>query len=173
MSRSEAQISSTGSCHRDDEHWMRYALEEADAALRANEVPVGAVLIREGTINGRGHNRVEELRDSTAHAEMMVLRDGAGHLGIRHLDGCVLYTTLEPCAMCAGATVLARLPRLVFGAWDPKSGACGSLLDVPRDPRLNHRVQVTPGVLEEECGEILSRFFEDLRTKTDDPRRGG
>ena len=170
---STPQTSSTGPRRQDDERWMRYALEEAGAAFRAGEVPVGAVLIRKNTIIGRGHNRVEELHDPTAHAEMIVLRAGAKRLGTRHLEGCVLYTTLEPCAMCAGAMVLARLPRLVFGAWDPKAGACGSLLDVPRDPRLNHRVQVISGILEEECGEILRRFFEDLRAETNDPRRGG
>ena len=173
MGTSEGKAHLRGPRRGNDERWMRCALEEADVALRAGEVPVGAIFICGETIIGRGHNRVEELRDPTAHAEMIALRKAVNHLGIRYPEGCILYTTLEPCAMCAGAMVLARLPRLVFGAWDPKAGACGSLLDVPRDPRLNHRVEVIPGILERECGEILSRFFENLRTKNDDPRRGG
>ena len=123
----------------DDERWMSLALAEAQHAAATADVPVGAVVIGpDGAVVGRGHNAREAEEDPTAHAELVALRDAAHRLGRWRLDDCTLVVTLEPCAMCAGATVLARIPRLVLGAWDPKAGACGSLWDIPRDRRLNH-----------------------------------
>ena len=144
---------------------MRTALREAERAFEEEEAPVGAVLVRGGRLIGRGHNRVEALQDPTAHAEIIAIGAGCEAIGSRRLEGCTLYVTLEPCAMCAGAIVLARIPRLVFGASDPKGGACGSLMNLVQDARLNHRVILTPGVLSFECGEILTAFFERLRQK--------
>jgi tRNA(adenine34) deaminase len=139
------------------------ALREAERALEEEEVPVGAVLVREGRLIGRGHNRVEALQDPTAHAEIIAIGAGCEAMGSRRLEGCTLYVTLEPCPMCAGAVVLARIPRLVFGASDPKSGACGSLMNLVQDDRLNHRVALTSGVLDLACSELLRAFFERLR----------
>ena len=148
-----------------DERWMRLALDEADAAAREAEVPVGAVVIRQDEVIGRAHNRTRQTGDPTAHAEMLALRDAAAYSGCWRLEGCTLYVTLEPCAMCAGALVLARVPRLVFGAGDAKAGACGSLRNVVEDVRLNHRIEVQRGILEGACGGILRAFFKDLRRK--------
>jgi tRNA(adenine34) deaminase len=150
----------------DHERWMRAAIAEAEAAAAHDDVPIGAVIVRDGEVVGRGHNRREADQDPTAHAEILALREAARTLGSWRLDGCTLYVTLEPCAMCAGATVLARLPRLVFAADDPKAGAVGALWDIPRDERLNHRVEVIRGVLADECGALLRDFFEARR----DPR---
>ena len=147
----------------DDEAGMRAALREAQASRAKDEVPVGCVVVHEGTIIGRGHNQVEALQDATAHAEILAIGAASNALGSWRLTDCTLYVTLEPCAMCAGAIVLARLGRLVYGAEDPKAGACGSVLDVIGEPRLNHRVNVTPGVLPEECGELLREFFRGKR----------
>jgi tRNA(adenine34) deaminase len=147
----------------DDAAGMRAALREAHASLARDEVPVGCVIVHDGMIVGRGHNQVESLQDATAHAEVLAIGAASNALGSWRLADCTLYVTLEPCAMCAGAIVLARLGRLVYGAADPKAGYCGTLGDIPRDPRLNHRVEVTSGVLAEECGEILRRFFASLR----------
>lgn len=144
---------------------MRAALREAERALEEEEAPVGAVLVREGRLIGRGHNRVEALQDPTAHAEIIAIGAACEAMGSRRLEGCTLYVTLEPCPMCAGAIVLARIPRLVFGASDPKTGACGSLMNLVQDDRLNHRVTLTSGVLGLECGELLRAFFERLRQK--------
>lgn len=144
---------------------MRAALREAERALEEEEAPVGAVLVREGRLIGRGHNRVEALQDPTAHAEIIAIGAACEAMGSRRLEGCTLYVTLEPCPMCAGAIVLARIPRLVFGASDPKTGACGSLMNLVQDDRLNHRVILTSGVLGLECGELLRAFFERLRQK--------
>ena len=139
---------------------MGQAIAEARAALPSGDVPVGAVVLdAEGCVVGRGHNAREATGDPTAHAEVLALRQAAAALGSWRLDGCTLVVTLEPCAMCAGATVLARVPRLVLGAWDPKAGACGSVHDLVRDPRLNHRVEVVGGVREEECAALLRDFF--------------
>lgn len=149
----------------DDERWMRAALREAERALEEEEAPVGAVLVREGRLIGRGHNRVEALQDPTAHAEIIAIGAACEAMGSRRLEGCTLYVTLEPCPMCAGAIVLARIPRLVFGASDPKTGACGSLMNLVQDDRLNHRMILTSGVLGLECGELLRAFFERLRQK--------
>jgi len=147
----------------DDERFMRQALREADAAREAGEVPVGAVVVKNGRIIGRGHNQRETLSDPTAHAEMIAITAAAAAVESWRLDECTLYVTLEPCAMCAGAIVLARVQRLVFGAADPKAGACGSVLDVVREPRLNHRVDPEAGLLATECGGVLKEFFRARR----------
>ena len=146
-----------------DERMMRLALEEARAAAAGGDVPVGAVIVRGDEILARAGNAREREQDPTAHAEIRALRQASGAIGSWHLEGCALVVTLEPCAMCAGAVVLARLDRLVFGARDPKAGFAGSLGDLVRDGRLNHEVDVTVGVLAEECGEILRAFFAQRR----------
>lgn len=146
------------------EEWMRLALAEARAALATEDVPIGAVVVAaDGTVLGRGRNRREADGDPTAHAEVLALREAARALGTWRLDGCTLVVTLEPCAMCAGAVVLARVPRVVLGAWDDKAGAAGSVLDVLRERRLNHWVEVTGGVLQEECSRLLLDFFAGHR----------
>lgn len=157
------RVGITLSCVNEDERYMRAALAEARAADEADEVPVGAVVVHQGRIIGRGHNQRQMLRDPTAHAEMLALTAAAQHLADWRLAGCTLVVTLEPCAMCAGAIVLARIERLVFGADDPKAGACGSLYTLTEDPRSNHQVAVTRGVLEDECSAILQGFFARQR----------
>lgn len=148
----------------DDERLMGLALAEARLALATGDVPVGAVVVdAAGAVLGRGHNAREADGDPTAHAEVLALRAAAARRGTWRLDGCTLVVTLEPCTMCAGAIVLARVPRVVLGAWDPKAGACGSVRDVVRDARLNHRVEVVGGVREEECAHVLRAFFEGRR----------
>jgi tRNA(adenine34) deaminase len=143
---------------------MRAALTEAEAAGQGNDVPVGAVVVdASGTVIGRGRNVREVSHDPTGHAELVALREAAAARGEWRLDGCTLVVTLEPCTMCAGAVVLARLDRLVFGAPDPKAGAVGSLWDVVRDRRLNHRPEVVPGVLATECADLLRDFFRSRR----------
>jgi tRNA(adenine34) deaminase len=146
-----------------DERMMRLALEEARAAAARGDVPVGAVIVRGDEILARAGNAREREQDPTAHAEILALRQASDAVGSWHLEGCALVVTLEPCAMCAGAVVLARLDRLVFGASDPKAGFVGSLGNLVRDGRLNHEVDVTVGVLAEECGEILRAFFAQRR----------
>lgn len=146
-----------------DETLMRVALEEARAAAEAGEVPVGAVAVRGGAIVARGQNRVLRDVDPTAHAEMVAMRAAAEAIGNYRLVDCELYVTLEPCAMCAGATIHARLGRLVWGAADPKAGAAGSVVEVLNHPRLNHQMAVTSGVFAEECGELLREFFRERR----------
>jgi len=146
-------------------HWfgMELALQEARKAYALGEVPVGAVIIKKGKVLGRGHNLKETLGDPTAHAEIMAIRKAAiSEGGWRILDA-TMYVTLEPCPMCAGAIVMARIPELVIGTRDPRTGACGSLWDITNDERLNHEVKVTFGIREDECKEILERFFSDLR----------
>jgi tRNA(adenine34) deaminase len=142
---------------------MRLALREAELALAHDDVPVGAVLVLDGEVIGSGHNERELRADPTAHAEMIAIREGARAAGSWRLLGTVLYVTLEPCAMCAGAIVLGRIPRVVYGAVDPKAGAAGSVLDVLAEPRLNHRPDVAGGVLADECGELLRAFFRSRR----------
>lgn len=142
---------------------MQEALAEATKAAALGDIPVGAVAVREGVVVGRGHNRKEHDRDPTAHAEIFALREAAQTLGGWRLIGVTLYCTLEPCAMCAGAMVQARLPHLVWAADDPKAGAGGSVMDLLNHERLNHRVQVTRGVLAEEARQQLQDFFKDLR----------
>jgi tRNA(adenine34) deaminase len=144
---------------------MREALREAESALAHGDVPVGAVIAHEGRVIGRGHNRREIDGDPTAHAEILAIREAAASVGIWRLDDCELFVTLEPCAMCAGAAVLARIARIVYGAEDPKAGACGSVLDVAREERLNHRIEVVGGVLQEEASELLRGFFRALRAR--------
>ncbi|HYM70075.1 MAG TPA: tRNA adenosine(34) deaminase TadA [bacterium] len=144
---------------------MRLALAEAAAAAQLGDVPIGAVVVRDGRVLARAHNRREVDRDPLAHAEVLALREAARHLGGWRLIGCTLYVTLEPCAMCAGAMVQARLPRLVYGATDPKAGAAGSVVDLLRDARFPHVVEVTGGVCAEECGAALRCFFDGLRTR--------
>lgn len=158
-----------------DEFWMRAALDEAKNCLipasaplssrspHRQDVPIGAVCIFENQLIGRGFNRRERDHNPTAHAEVLALQDAARTLGDWRLEGVTLYVTLEPCPMCAGALWLARTSRLVFGAWDSKAGACGSLFDIPRDPRLNHRMQLKGGVLESECSQLLHSFFSQKR----------
>lgn len=148
---------------RDDEAGIRAALREAHESLRRDEVPVGCVVVHDGLVVGRGHNQVESLQDATAHAEILAIGAASNALGSWRLSECTLYVTLEPCAMCAGAIVLARLGRVVFGAADPKAGACGSVLDVLGERRLNHRAELAGGVLGDECGELLREFFRRKR----------
>jgi tRNA(adenine34) deaminase len=146
-----------------DEQFMRLALREAEHAFSFGEIPVGAVVTHDGQVIGRGHNSKETLRDPTAHAEVIALRQAASTLGGWRLVDTTLYCTMEPCPMCAGALIQARVPRLVYGVDDPKSGAAGSVLDLLRNTQLNHCVQVTRGVLATEIGDMLSRFFYGLR----------
>lgn len=145
------------------EAFMRAALDEARNALRKGDVPVGAVVVRDGAILGRGANR--KTCDPTAHAEVQAIRSAAEALGHWNLGECDLYVTLEPCPMCAGACVNARVRTIVFGAWDPRAGAAGSLFDIPRDTRLNHRCRVRHGLLAEECAALLREYFSERRLK--------
>jgi tRNA(adenine34) deaminase len=150
---------------RDDEQGIEAALREARASAALDEVPVGCVIVHDGMIIGRGHNQVETLRDATAHAEVIAIGAASTALQSWRLHECTMYVTLEPCAMCAGAIILSRVGRLVYGASDPKAGACGSVLDVIHERRLNHRVDVTTGVRAEECGGLLKEFFAHKRRK--------
>lgn len=148
-----------------DNSWMRLALEQARRAADAGEVPVGAVIIKDGEVIGTGYNRNITDHDPTGHAEIVAMRQAAGHLGNHRLPGCEMFVTIEPCAMCAGALVHARIARLVYGAADPKAGAAGSLWDLLRDTRLNHRPEVIGGVLAQECGALLRDFFATRRSR--------
>jgi tRNA(adenine34) deaminase len=148
-----------------DVTFMRAAIEEAARATAISEIPIAALLVHNGAILARSHNYRETWQDPTAHAEMIVIRETAKALGSWRLIDTTLYVTLEPCAMCLGAIILARIPRLVFGARDPKAGACGSVMDFTNEPRLNHRVGVAGGVLEEESQALLKQFFRRLRTE--------
>lgn len=152
---------------RTDADWMRDALALAARAEQQGEVPVGALLVREGVVVGRGWNQPIHRHDPTAHAEMLALREAAQYLQDYRLGGTTLYVTLEPCAMCAAAIVHARVARLVFGAWDPRQGAVGSAFDLLRSPHFNHRVDVYGGVLADECGADLKRFFAERRRPRD------
>ena len=148
------------------ERWMEFALREAELAYKRKEVPVGAVIVRDNRIIGKGYNQIESLNDPTAHAEIIAITAAAANLESRRLENCTLYVTLEPCTMCAGAIVLARIPRLVYGASDPKAGACGTLYDIVQDKRLNHRVETVRGISEAKCGGLLKDFFEKVRKNT-------
>ena len=150
-----------------DYDYMKIALEEAQAAFLKDEVPVGAVVVYEGKILARTHNSPISLKDPSAHAEMLALRQAAKTIGNYRLVGSELYVTLEPCIMCAGAIVHSRLARVIFGARDPKCGAVTSLYNILTDKRLNHQVGVTEGILQEDCGEIMSRFFQQKRVRAD------
>jgi tRNA(adenine34) deaminase len=147
----------------EDRAWMQRALRLAEQAAAADEAPVGCVIVHSGRVVGEAGNERERLRDPTAHAEMLALTQAAAALGSWRLEGCTLYVTLEPCPMCAGAIVQARVPRVVYGATDPKAGAVNSLYRLLDDPRLNHRAAVTAGVLAAECGAVLTRFFQAKR----------
>lgn len=146
-----------------DEHYMALAIRQAEEAASFGEVPIGAVLVKEAAVVSSDRNRREELHDTSAHAEILVMRRAGELLGGWRLSGCTLYVTLEPCPMCAGAMVQARLDRLVFGAKDPKGGAAGTLYNIVQDKRLNHRLMVTGGILEEECSALLQQFFRKRR----------
>ncbi|MFC1569228.1 tRNA adenosine(34) deaminase TadA [bacterium] len=145
------------------EIWMQMALKEAEQAFHQGEVPVGAVIVQEDRVIGKGYNQIETLQDPTAHAEMIAISAAANTLQSWRLDHCSLYVTLEPCAMCAGAIVLARIETLIFGAQDHKAGACGTLRNVVQDSRLNHHVHVVPGILSNQSASILKSFFQNLR----------
>ena len=155
--------------HADDERWIGVALDEARAAQAAGEVPVGAVIVRGGEVLARSGNRTLRDQDPTAHAEALVIRAAAAALDSWRLEGCTLYVTLEPCAMCAGAILLARVDRVVFGAWDDKAGMAGSVADLLRHPRLNHRPEVLAGLRREESAELLTQFFRSRRQIVDTP----
>jgi tRNA(adenine34) deaminase len=146
-----------------DEYFMRLALREASRAVAHGDIPVGCVVVKDGEVIGAGHNEREARADPTAHAELIALREAARALDSWRVLDAVLYVTLEPCAMCAGAIVLARVPRVVFGTTDPKAGAAGSVLDVLAEPRLNHRPQVESGLLAQECADLLRSFFASRR----------
>lgn len=143
--------------------WMKIALQEAEKAAEIGEVPVGAVIVRDGQIIGRGYNQTERLKDPTAHAEILAITSACQTVGDWRLDKSVLYCTLEPCSMCAGAAVLARIEKIVFGASDPKFGACGSIFNIPVEPRLNHRVELTGGIMADEIAEMMRLFFREIR----------
>jgi len=146
-----------------DKRLMEIAVEAAKIAAENGDVPIGAVIVYKDQIIGKAYNQKEQLKDPTAHAEIIALTQAAAYLNSWRLNGCTMYVTLEPCTMCAGALVLARIDRLVFGCHDPKAGACGSLYDIVRDERLNHRLEVTPGVLVDECSRMLQEFFRHRR----------
>lgn len=148
-----------------DEDYMKIALELAREAASQGEVPVGALVVKDGEIVGRGYNAPISRHDPTSHAEIQAMRDAAQRLGNYRLVACTLYVTLEPCAMCSGAIQHARIARLVFGAPDPKTGCCGSVIDLMREPRLNHHCEATGGIMAEECGQVLSSFFAARRGK--------
>jgi len=152
-----------------DDAWMGEALTEARAAAAAGEVPVGAIIIRDGVVIARASNRTLRDQDATAHGETLAIRAASAAVGSWRLEGCSLYVTLEPCAMCAGAIVLARIDRVVFGAWDEKAGMAGSVTDLLRHPRLNHRPEVLAGVRAAECGDLLTEFFRARRQLVDSP----
>ena len=142
---------------------MREALKEAQKAFAEEEVPVGAVIVHQGKIIARGHNQIERLKDPTAHAEMIAITSAANYLGTKWLNEASLYVTIEPCSMCAGALVLARIKNLYFGASDPKTGACGAIINIVNHKKLNHRIKVTKGILESECSSLLRDFFKKKR----------
>jgi tRNA(adenine34) deaminase len=150
-------------CKDDDESFMLEALREAALGAKEGEVPVGAVVVEDGEIIARAHNRIESDKRSSAHAEMLAIEEAEKALGAKWLTGCTMYVTLEPCSMCAGALVLSRIDRLVIGADDPKTGACGSLRNIAEDERLNHRIEIKRGVLREECSTALKEFFRERR----------
>jgi tRNA(adenine34) deaminase len=145
--------------------FMQEALREAKIAFEEDEVPVGAVVVYKDKIIARAHNQVERLKDPTAHAEMIALTSAANYLGSKWLSGVTLYVTIEPCSMCSGALVLARIADLFYGARDPKTGACGSVLNIANHKKLNHRIKIKSGILEEECSSLLKEFFKKKRKK--------
>ena len=148
---------------KNDEQFIKVAIEAAKIAEENGDVPIGAVIVYENQVIGKAYNQRQQLQDPTAHAEIIALTQAAAFLQSWRLNGCTMYVTLEPCPMCAGALVLARMDRLVYGCDDPKAGACGSLYDIVRDNRLNHRLEVTSGVLADECSQLLQDFFDQRR----------
>ena len=149
-----------------DEQYMGYALSEAQRAMEAGEVPVGCVIVHKGQLIAKAHNQREMLQDPTAHAEVLAITAAAAHLGSWRLEDTKLYVTLEPCPMCAGAIILARIPEVYYGATDPKGGACGTLMNLLEDKRFNHQPTVSPGLRAEECGALLTDFFRAIRAKS-------
>ena len=149
------------------EDYMRLAIQQASEAFEADEVPIGAVVVHHNKIIGRGYNQTERLKDATAHAEMIALSAAFNHIGDWRLEDCYLFSTVEPCTMCAGAAVLSRIKRIVFGASDPKFGACGSIFNVPEEKKLNHRIEVVSGVLSDEISEMMKQFFKQIRLQKD------
>jgi tRNA(adenine34) deaminase len=147
---------------------MQAALREAEKAFDLNEVPIGCVIVRDDAVIAKGHNLTEQLRDATAHAEMMAITAASTSLESRYLTDTTLYVTIEPCAMCAGAIVLARIPRLVFGAYDAKAGACGTLYHITEDDRLNHQVHTIGGVMDRECASLVQDYFRKMRITPSD-----
>jgi tRNA(adenine34) deaminase len=150
---------------KSDEYYMELALEEARKAKSNGDIPVGAVIIFDGKIVGKGHNQVEKKKNCIAHAEIIAIKKAMKNIGYKHLNDCTMYVTLEPCSMCAGALVLSRLKKVVFGATDPKTGAAGSLYNILQDDRLNHFVQIDSGILEDASSKLLKDFFRRLRSK--------
>jgi len=146
-----------------EKFYMSEALKEAQKAFEEDEVPVGSVIVHDGRIVARGHNQIERLKDPTAHAEIIAITSAANYLGTKWLNEASLYVTIEPCSMCAGAMVLARIKNLYFGANDPKTGACGSVVDIANHKKLNHRIKITRGILETECSSLLKDFFRKKR----------
>jgi tRNA(adenine34) deaminase len=153
-----------GDEREEDLTYMRMAIEEAAKAPAVGEVPIAALIVQGSRVLAQSHNYRELWQDPTAHAEVIAIRAAAAALGTWRLTGTTLYVTVEPCAMCIGAIILARIPRVVFGAWDPKGGACGSVFDLTNEPHLNHRVEIVGGLLEEESQALLQQFFRQLRT---------
>lgn len=149
----------------DNARYMRYAIREAERAQEEGEVPVGCVIIYDNQIIGKAHNQRELLQDPTAHAEVVAITQAANKLGSWRLEECKLFVTLEPCPMCAGAIILARIPEVYFGAYDPKAGVCGTLMNLLEDVRFNHQPKVYPGLLADECGALLTGFFQEIRRK--------
>jgi tRNA(adenine34) deaminase len=162
MSDLDPQEGSTTFTH---EYWMRMALREAERALEMDEVPIGCVIVHDNKVIAKGHNLTEQLQDATAHAEMVALTAASSHLKTRYLNDCTLYVTIEPCPMCAGGIVWSRISTLVFGAYDGKAGACGTLYNITEDKRLNHQVHTIPGVLDRECASLVRDYFQDKRGK--------
>lgn len=151
--------------------YMQEALEEAKKAADAGEVPVGAVIVKDGEIIGRGYNLTETLKDPTAHAEIIAIRQAAAYLGGWRLSGCAMFVTAEPCSMCAGAIVWARIDKLFIGTMEPKSGACGSVFNIPQEKKLNHYVEIETGIMQNECSCIMKDFFKQLRKKKSEDKQ--
>jgi tRNA(adenine34) deaminase len=147
-----------------NETWMKSAFREAEKAYEEGETPIGCLIVFENKIIAKSHNQIETLKDPTAHAEIIAITSASIHLDLKVLKGCSMYVTLEPCAMCAGAIVLSKLDKLFFGAFDPKSGACGSVINITNNKSLNHKVNVSGGILDKQCGDILKSFFKGKRS---------
>ena len=145
---------------------MKEAIRQANVAASKDEVPVGAVIVHERKIIAKAHNQIETLKDPTAHAEMIAITQATNYLSSKWLQGCALYVTIEPCSMCAGALVLARISRICFGAWEPKTGACGSVINIANHQSLNHRIEISNGIMAQECSGILSEFFRKKRSSS-------